>query len=919
MGLFGPFLPPNPLYPHPRVSGGVGAEGMKKGMRINRYVHRASLMSILLRFSLIGSIALGLFGGMAVGQATPAGFSYIPGGSFAMGRTSGDTDGIAPSITVAVNPFFIQQTETTKAQWDEVRSWAVVNGYTDLVAGAGKSADHPVQTVSWWEVLKWCNARSEMEGLTPVYTVGGNVMRTGTVDPEVNWSANGYRLPTEAEWEKASRGGVSGKRFPWGTDTISHADANFFNDGGEPYQSGTSGHHPTYATGGLPYTSPVGSFAANGYGLSDMSGNVWEWCWDWFGSGYYATSDGTADPRGPASGTSRVFRGGSWSVSVAALARCANRGAITPDKAFNNVGFRVVRSHGVDGMALIPGGTFTMGRTSGDTDGIAPSITVAVNPFFVQQTETTKAQWDEVRSWAVVNGYTDLVAGAGKSADHPVQRVNWWEVLKWCNARSEKEGLTPVYTVGGNVMRTGTNDPDVNWSANGYRLPTEAEWEKASRGGVSGKRFPWGTDTISHADANFFNDGGEPYQSGTSGHHPTYATGGLPYTSPVGSFAANGYGLSDMSGNVWEWCWDWFGSGYYATSDGTADPRGPASGTSRVFRGGSWSVSVAALARCGNRGAITPDKAFDNVGFRVARSSVDSLALPSISDRTLTDVTTTGATLGANVTSDGGAAVTERGIVFSATTGNSNPLIGGSGVTRVTAAGTTGVFTVPVTGLTPGTSYHFKAYAINNLGTSYSSVGSFLTISNNSNLSGLVLDGFSFTPSFSGATTFYTATVQRGDGSVRIRPSVAHAGASLFAQINGGGWVAVGSGSLSLPLTLEFGDNLVEVRVVAQDGSTEKTYSLEVFRNDPRPDAMVGHPAGDQMIRVSLKIESRAAPFRPRPGNDIDESSIWDRTPLSPEFRWGGDNRSAASNGLPPPPPRATTTIPAAAATIVRS
>lgn len=492
------------------------------------------------------------------------------------------------------------------------------------------------------------------------------------------------------------------------------------------------------------------------------------------------------------------------------------------------------------GFSYIPGGSFTMGRTSGDTDANAPSITVAVNPFYLQQTETTKALWDEVRTWAVVNGYTDLVAGAGKSADHPVQTVSWWEVLKWCNARSEKEGLTPVYAVGGNVMRTGTVDPEVNWSANGYRLPTEAEWEKAARGGVNGKRFPWGTDTISHADANFFNDGGEPYQSGTSGHHPTYATGGLPYTSPVRSFAANGYGLNDMAGNVWEWCWDWFGSDYYATSDGTLNPRGPEAGTTRVFRGGSWNVSVASLARCANRGAITPDKAFNNVGFRVARSSMDSLALPSVSDRTLTDVTTTGATLGANVTSDGGAAITERGIVFSATASNNNPLIGGSGVTKITAAGTTGVFAVPVTGLTPGTSYHFKAYVTNNVGTSYSSVASFVTISNNPNLTGLVLDGFSFTPSFSGATTSYTATVQRGDGSVKIRPSAAHSGASLFARVNGGGWVAVGSGSLSLPLTLEFGDNLLEVRVIAQDGSTEKTYSLEVFRNDPKPDAMVG-------------------------------------------------------------------------------
>ena len=272
-------------------------------------------------------------------------------------------------------------------------------------------------------------------------------------------------------------------------------------------------------------------------------------------------------------------------------------------------------------LALIPAGSFTMGSTSGDADPDSPPVTVNVSAFYMGKNEVTKDLWVEVRNWATTNGYTDIAAGAGKASNHPIQTVSWWDVIKWCNARSEKEGLTPCYTIGGEVMKTGTTIPAVNWTANGYRLPTEAEWEKAARGGVSGKRFPWGTDTISHNEANFFNYGSDPYQSGTTGYHPSYASGFEPYTSPVGSFLANGFGLNDTAGNVLEWCWDWYGASTYA--NGAQDPRGaePGSDTGRVLRGGCWPASGRTCA-ASYRGFSAPMSEFNTNGFRVARSSV---------------------------------------------------------------------------------------------------------------------------------------------------------------------------------------------------------------------------------------------------------------------------------------------------------
>jgi len=244
-------------------------------------------------------------------------------------------------------------------------------------------------------------------------------------------------------------------------------------------------------------------------------------------------------------------------------------------------------------MVLVPGGGFTMGSANGAVD-TKPPHAVKLDAFLMDRTEVTQEAFEGVMA---------KNPSRRKHPKNPVEQVTWTEAVRFCNARSAKEGLVPCY------------DPqtwECDFSASGYRLPTEAEWEYACAAGST----------------NQFHFGDQPEDLKLHGWFEGNSQG-KPH--PVAHFEPNAWGLYDMAGNVWEWCNDFYGVKYYRTSP-VDNPRGPREGEKRVLRGGAWSTKAdqcaSTVRNCDEAGQADVCLTMDSNGFRCVRKPGQASAAP---------------------------------------------------------------------------------------------------------------------------------------------------------------------------------------------------------------------------------------------------------------------------------------------------
>ena len=238
-------------------------------------------------------------------------------------------------------------------------------------------------------------------------------------------------------------------------------------------------------------------------------------------------------------------------------------------------------------LVLVPKGSFSMGSPTTESGRVSDEVQHPVTlttDFWMAESEVTQRQYRNLMGSNPSNF---------KGNDLPVENVSWYEAVAYCNALSVKENLKPCYQISGTT---------VGWAdgvkCTGYRLPTEAEWEYAANPAVPPRTVYAGSDTVDGVAWYFSNAGSK--------------------THAVKTNTANGRGLYDLSGNVWEWVWDWYQSNYEALP--ATDPIGPTTGANRVFRGGAWN-DTAAFSRVARRSYDTPTIRISRLGVRIVRSN----------------------------------------------------------------------------------------------------------------------------------------------------------------------------------------------------------------------------------------------------------------------------------------------------------
>lgn len=427
--------------------------------------------------------------------------------------------------------------------------------------------NNPVECVSWYDAIYFCNALSIILGYTPVYSVNGTTDVTkwdytphkdnsisGTIIQNIN--ANGYRLPTVEEWQYAAKGGqnytYSGSND---IDEVAWYDGNSANT-----------------------THPVAQKKANGYGLYDMTGNVWEWCWDVYPydcSGHRYNCGGSHY---------------SGEYDYADLCKVDGRHGSFADSRRSYFGFRLVRSLSKPlfceeslkpKMVKIPGKNYEMMATE-VTQGLYESV-MGENPSYFQVKNIDEIE----REYSSCDVRVVLKNG---SMNNPVERINWYDAIYFCNKLSEEFEYTPVYSVDGTTDVTkwkyaphnyesisGTITQNIN--ADGFRLPTLEEWQYAAKGG---QNFTYtGSNNIDEV--------------------AWYGNNSAPTTYPVAKKKPNGYGLYDMNGNVWEWVWDFYNGDY------------------RYICGGCW-LNNARWCKVDTWDYKSPYHRYHDLGFRLVRT-----------------------------------------------------------------------------------------------------------------------------------------------------------------------------------------------------------------------------------------------------------------------------------------------------------